>query len=127
MRIKLTSIMVDDQSKALRFYTEVLGFTKKHDIPVGEYRWITVTGDGRDDLELALEPNANPAGKAFQEAMFAQGIPITAFEVSDIQAEFARLTTHGVAFTREPTSAGPVTLAVFSDTCGNLIQLYQPN
>ena len=119
--------MVDDQSKALRFYTEVLGFTKKHDIPVGEYRWITVTGDGRDDLELALEPNANPAGKAFQEAMFAQGIPITAFEVSDIQAEFARLTTHHVAFTREPTSAGPVTLAVFSDTCGNLIQLYQPN
>jgi len=119
--------MVDDQAKALRFYTDVLGFRKKHDIPVGEYRWITVVGDGRDDLELALEPNANPAGKAFQEAMFAQGIPVAAFEVTDIQQEFARLTAHGVAFTREPTNAGPVTLAVFSDTCGNLIQLHQPN
>ena len=127
MRIKLTSIMVDDQSKALRFYTEVLGFTKKHDIPVGEYRWITVTGEGRDDLELALEPNANPAGKAFQEAMFAQGIPVAAFEVGDIQADFTRLTAHGVAFTREPTNAGPVTISVFADTCGNLIQLYQRN
>jgi glyoxylase I family protein len=127
MRIKLTSLMVDDQTKALRFYTEVLGFTKKHDIPVGEYRWITVYGEGREDLELALEPNANPAGKAFQEAMFAQGIPIAAFEVGDIQAEYTRLTGHGVAFTREPSSAGPVTLAVFSDTCGNLIQLYQRN
>jgi glyoxylase I family protein len=127
MRIKLTSIMVDDQTKALRFYTDVLGFKKKHDIPVGEYRWITVTGEERDDLELALEPNANPAGKSFQEAMFAQGIPLAAFEVSDIRAEFARLTGHGVAFTREPTAAGPVTLAVFSDTCGNLIQLYQRN
>ena len=127
MKITLTSIMVDDQSKALRFYTEVLGFNKKHDIPVGEYRWITVTGEGGDQIELALEPNANPAGKVFQEAMFAQGIPITAFEVSDIQAEFARLTAKGVAFTREPTNAGPVTIAVFSDTCGNLIQIHQPN
>ena len=125
MKIHLTSVLVDDQEKALRFYTEVLGFTKKHDIPVGEYRWITVTGDGRDEVELALEPNANPAGKAFQEAMFAQGIPLAAFEVSDIRAEFSRLTSHGVAFTREPTPAGPVTIAVFSDTCGNLIQLYQ--
>jgi predicted enzyme related to lactoylglutathione lyase len=123
----MTSLMVDDQSKALRFYTEVLGFTKKHDIPVGEYRWITVTGEGRDDLELALEPNANPAGKAFQEAMFAQGIPVAAFEVGDIQADFTRLTSHGVAFTREPTNAGPVTISVFADTCGNLIQLYQRN
>ena len=127
MRIKLTSLMVDDQSKALRFYTEVLGFTKKRDFPVGEYRWITVTGEGRDDVELALEPNANPAGKAFQEAMFAQGIPLAAFEVGDIQAEFRRLTAQGVAFTREPSAAGPVTLSVFSDTCGNLIQLYQRN
>jgi glyoxylase I family protein len=127
MRIKMTSLMVDDQNKALRFYTEILGFKTKHDIPVGEYRWITVTAEGRDDLELALEPNANPAGKAFQEAMFAQGIPVAAFEVGDIQAEFARLTAHGVAFTREPTSAGPVTISVFADTCGNLIQLYQPN
>lgn len=92
-----------------------------------QYRGITVVGEGRDDLELALEPNANPAGRTFQEAMFAQGIPLAAFEVSDLRGEFARLTGHGVAFTREPRSAGPVTLAVFSDTCGNLIQLYQPN
>ena len=128
MRIKLTSIMVNDQDRALRFYTEVLGFKQKHDIPVGEYRWITVTSpEEPDDLELALEPNANPAGKAFQEAMFAQGIPLSAFEVSDIRAEFARLTAHGVAFTLEPTPAGPVTIAMFSDTCGNLIQLYQRN
>jgi len=128
MRIKLTSIMVDDQEKGLRFYTEVLGFRKKHDIPVGEYRWITVTSpEGPADVELALEPNANPAGRAFQEAMFAQGIPLAAFEVSDIRAEFSRLTSHGVAFTREPTNAGPVTISVFADTCGNLIQLYQRN
>ena len=128
MRIKLTSIMVDDQDKALRFYTEVLGFRKKHDIPVvEEYRWITVTSpEGPDDLELALEPNANPAGKTFQEAMFSQGIPLAAFEVADIAGEFARLTRRGVAFTRQPTAAGPVTIAVFADTCGNLIQLYQP-
>ena len=127
MRIKLTSIMVDDQDKALRFYTEVLGFRKKHDIPVGEYRWITVVSpEGPGDVELALEPNANPAGKAFQEAMFSQGIPVAAFEVSDIAGEFARLTAKSVAFTRQPTPAGPVTLAVLADTCGNLIQLYQP-
>jgi catechol 2,3-dioxygenase-like lactoylglutathione lyase family enzyme len=127
MRIKLTSIMVDDQDKALRFYTEVLGFRKKHDIPVGEYRWITVTSpEAPDDLELALEPNANPAGKIFQEAMFSQGIPLAAFEVTDIAGEFARLTAKGVAFTRQPTEAGAVTIAVFADTCGNLIQLYQP-
>lgn len=127
MRIKLTSIMVDDQDRGLRFYTEVLGFRKKHDIPVGEYRWITVTSpEGPDDLELALEPNANPAGKTFQDAMFAQGIPVAAFEVTNIAGEFARLTAKGVAFTRQPVQAGPVTLAVFADTCGNLIQLYQP-
>ena len=127
MRIKLTSIMVNDQDRALRFYTEVLGFKQKHDIPVGEYRWISVTSpEEPDDLELALEPNANPAGKAFQEAMFAQGIPMTSFEVGDIAAEFARLTAQGVAFTKQPTPAGPVILAVFADTCGNLIQLHQP-
>jgi glyoxylase I family protein len=91
MRIKLTSIMVDDQAKALAFYTDVLGFTKKLDFPVGEYRWITVTAEDRDDLELALEPNANPAGKAFQAAMFSQRIPVAAFEVDDLDAEFARL------------------------------------
>lgn len=127
MRIKLTSIMVDDQDKALRFYTEVLGFRKKHDIPVGEYRWITVvSAEGPDDLELALEPNANPAGKAFQEAMFAQGIPIAAFETGDIRGEYERLKKRNVVFTREPTPAGPVTIAIFADTCGNLIQIYEP-
>jgi glyoxylase I family protein len=126
MRIKLTSIMVEDQERALRFYTETLGFRKKHDIPVGEYRWITVTSpEGPDDLELVLEPNANPAGKAFQNAMFAQRIPLAAFEVADIAGEFSRLSAKGVAFTQAPTAAGPVTLAVFADTCGNLIQLYQ--
>ena len=127
MRIKLTSIMVDDQPKALRFYTEVFGFEKKHDIPVGEFRWLTVVSpDGRDDLELSLEPNANPAGKTFQEAMFQQGIPICAFEVEDLQTEFERLKGRGVLFTQEPTQAGPVKIAVCADTCGNLVQLYQP-
>jgi len=126
MRIKLTSVMVDDQEKALRFYTDVLGFTKKHDIPVGEYRWITVTSpEGPPDVELALEPNAHPAAKTFQQAMFSQGIPLAAFEVGDLAAEFARLSAAGVAFTRPPSPAGPVSLAVFADTCGNLIQLYQ--
>src|SRR5262247_717953 len=127
MRIKLTSIMVDDQAKALRFYTEVAGFEKKQDFPVGEYRWLTVVSpEGPDDLELSLEPNANPAGKAFQEAIFKQGIPIAAFQVDDLQKEFKRLTSLGVVFTQEPTQAGPVAIAVCSDTCGNLIQLYQP-
>lgn len=127
MRIKLSSIMVADQDRALKFYTEVLGFTTKHDIPVGEYRWITVVSpEGPDDLELVLEPNANPAGKTFQEALVAQGIPATAFETSDIAAETARLRARGVAFTMEPTAMGPVTIAVFADTCGNLIQIYQP-
>ena len=127
MKIKLTTVYVDDQAKALRFYTEVLGFQKKRDFPVGEYRWITVVSpEGPDDVELALEPNANPAGRTFQEAMFAQKIPVAAFEVSDLAAEFARLRALNVAFTREPTNAGPVAIAVFSDTCGNLIQLYQP-
>ena len=127
MRIKLTSIMVDDQDKALKFYTEVLGFQKKHEIPVGEYRWITVVSpEGPDDLELSLEPNANPAGKTFQQALFAQRIPATAFEVTDIAQEYARLKERGVGFTAEPAARGAVTIAVFSDTCDNLIQLYQP-
>jgi glyoxylase I family protein len=128
VRIKLTSIMVDDQDKALRFYTDMLGFQKKHEIPVGDYKWLTVVSpEGPNDLELSLEPNANPAAKTFQEAMFKQGIPLAAFEVSDIQAEYARLEKHGVAFTCEPTRTGPVTIAILSDTCGNLIQLYQPS
>ena len=127
MQIKLTSLMVDDQRRALAFYTDVLGFEKKHDIPVGEYRWITVVSrEGDSGIELALEPNANPAGRAFQEAMFAQRIPLAAFESADIAAEVAQLKSRGVAFITDPTPAGPVTIAVFSDTCGNLIQLYQP-
>lgn len=126
MRIRLTSIMVDDQDKAVKFYTDVLGFQKKLDFPVGEYRWITVASAERDDLQLALEPNANPAAKTFQQAMFQQGIPLAAFEVADLAAEFQRLTARGVVFTVEPTDAGAVRIAVFSDTCGNLIQLYQP-
>ena len=127
MRIKLTSIMVDDQDKALKFYTEVLGFRKKHDIPVGEYRWITVVSpEGPEDLELALEPNANPAARTFQQAMFAQSIPLAAFEVAGIENEYTGLKEHGVVFTKEPVKMGPVTIAVFSDTCGNLIQMYQP-
>jgi len=119
--------MVTDQDKALRFYTDVLGFLKKHEIPVGEFKWMTVVSpEGPDDVELSLEPNANPAAKVFQEAMFKQGIPLAAFEVSDIQGEYTRLVKQGVAFTREPTRMGPVTIAILSDTCGNLIQLYQP-
>jgi glyoxylase I family protein len=128
VRIKLTSLMVSDQDRALQFYTDVLGFRKKHEIPVGDYKWLTVVSpEGPDDIELSLEPNANPAGKAFQDAMFQQGIPLAAFEVADIQREYDRLKTRGVVFTQEPTAAGPVTIAVLSDTCGNLIQLYQPS
>ena len=126
MRIKLTSIMVDDQDKARKFYTDVLGFKVKHDIPMGQYKWLTVVSpEGPDDLELSLEPNANPAAQTFQKAMFDQGIPLNSFETTDIQADFKRLKSLGVAFTREPTKAGPVIVAVLSDTCGNLIQLHQ--
>jgi predicted enzyme related to lactoylglutathione lyase len=125
LQIKLTSVMVEDQSKALAFYTEVLGFQKQMDFPVGEYRWITVAAAGRDDLQLALEPNANPAGKAFQQAMFAQGIPVASFESTDLDADYKQLTGKGVAFTTPPTDAGAVKIAIFSDTVGNLIQLHQ--
>jgi catechol 2,3-dioxygenase-like lactoylglutathione lyase family enzyme len=128
MRIKLTSIMVDDQDKALKFYTEVFGFVKKHEIPVGQYRWLTVVSpQGPDDLELSLEPNANPAGRTFQEAIFKQGIPIAAFEVDDIEGEWSRLKGLGVLFTQDPTRMGPVSIAVCADTCGNLVQIYQPD
>ena len=126
MKIKLNSIFVDNQTKALKFYTEVLGFKKGKDIPVGEFKWLTVTSpDGPADVELVLEPNANPAAKQFQESIFKQGIPITAFEVDDIKAEYERLKDQ-VVFTMKPTKQGPVTIAIFADTCGNLIQLYQP-
>lgn len=127
LKIKLCSLLVDDQAKALAFYTDVLGFVKKTDVPVGEFRWLTVVSPAAPDaVELVLEPNVNPAAKAFQTAMFGEGIPLTAFEVDDIQAETARLKERGVRFTTEPTAAGPVTIAVFDDTCGNLIQIYQP-
>jgi glyoxylase I family protein len=126
LQIKLTSVMVEDQAKALAFYTDVLGFVKQMDFPVGEYRWITVAAPGRDDLQLALEPNANPAAKAFQQAMFEQSIPLTSFESTDLDADYARLTAKGVAFTRPPTAMGPVKIAILSDTVGNLIQLHQP-
>lgn len=119
--------MVENQATALAFYTDVLGFQKLRDIPVGEFRWLTVVSpEGYPDVELVLEPNANPAAKTFQEAMFRQGIPLTAFEVDDIEAEAKRLKKSGVRFTMEPMQQGPVKLAIFSDTCGNLIQIYQP-
>lgn len=125
LQIKLTSVMVTDQSKALAFYMDVLGFVKQMDFPAGEYRWITVAAKDRDDLQLALEPNANPAAKAFQEAMFAQGIPLASFESTDLDADYARLMKAGVAFTKPPTNVGAVKIAVLSDTVGNLIQLHQ--
>jgi glyoxylase I family protein len=126
MKIKLNSIFVDDQDKGLDFYTRVLGFRKSKDIPMGEFRWLTlVSPEGHADVELVLEPNANPAAKAFQEALFQQGIPITAFEADDIDAEFKRLKSHGVQFTMEPTDVGTVKIAMFADTCGNLVQIYQ--
>ena len=126
MRIKLYSIFVDDQQKALDFYTNVLGFKKSQDIPVGEFRYITVASPEGGDAALSLEPNVNPAAKTYQEALFEQGIPITAFEVDDLASEFRRLSDLGVSFTTEQTNAGDVTFAVFVDTCGNLIQIYQP-
>ena len=126
MKIRLVSIPVDDQAKAQAFYTDVVGFKTKHDIPIGEFRWLTmVSPDGPDELELVLEPNANPAAKAFQAAMLEQGIPITAFESDDIDADYRRLKDRGVAFTEPPKQQGPVKLAVFADTCGNLVQIYE--
>jgi catechol 2,3-dioxygenase-like lactoylglutathione lyase family enzyme len=127
MKIKLTSLMVDDQDKALAFYTDVLGFRKKNEIPMGPYRWLTVVSpEDPDGAELSLEPNANPAGRQFQQEMFAQKIPLAAFEVGDLTMEVTRLRDRGVVFVTEPFDAGGVHLAVLSDTCGNLIQLYQP-
>ena len=126
MKIKLTSVFVDNQDKALKFYTDVLGFVKKSDVPVGEFKWLTVVSpEEPNGVELLLEPNDNPAAKTFQKAIFEQGIPATSFAVVDVQKEFERLKKLGVAFTTEPTDAGPVTIAVLNDTCGNLIQIYQ--
>ena len=126
MRIILTSIFVDDQEKALRFYTEVLGFTKKADVPLGEHRWITVVSPtDPDGVQLVLEPSDHPAVKPFRDALVADGIPMTSFGVDDVAAEFARLSGLGVTFTQDPAAMGPVITAVFDDTCGNLIQISQ--
>jgi catechol 2,3-dioxygenase-like lactoylglutathione lyase family enzyme len=122
----LSSVLVEDQEKALKFYTEVLGFVKKRDFPVGKFKWLTVVSpEGPEGVQLLLEPNENPAARSFQQAMFEQGIPMRAFSVDDIEAEHRRLRDLGVRFTMEPTKNGPATVAVFDDTCGNLIQLYQ--
>lgn len=124
MRINLASVLVDDQDKALRFYTEVLGFVKKTEVPLGEHRWLTVVSpDGPEGVELLLEPDAHPAARPFKEALVADGIPYTAFAADDVHAEVARLRALGVHFTQEPLEMGPVTTAVLDDTCGNLIQI----
>ena len=124
MRITLTSVLVDDQAKALAFYTDVLGFVTKADIPAGDFRWLTVVSpDAPDGPELLLEPDQHPAAKPFKAALHADGIPATSFTVDDVQAEFERLTAAGVRFTQEPAEMGPVTTAVLDDTCGNLIQI----
>ena len=126
MKINLTSVMVDDQDKALTFYTNVLGFVKKRDLPAGEGRWLTVVSpEGPEDIELLLEPMGFPPAKTYQKALLEAGIPATSFTVEDIQKEFERMKKLGVVFSKEPTKMGPVTVAVFEDTCGNLIQLYQ--
>jgi catechol 2,3-dioxygenase-like lactoylglutathione lyase family enzyme len=126
MRINLASVYVDDQAKALAFYTDVLGFVKKTDVPVGEYSWLTVVSpEDPDGVELLLEPDGHPASKVYKAALVADGIPFTSFAVSDINDEYERLTKLGVVFTQPPTEMGPVTTAVLDDTCGNLIQLAQ--
>jgi len=124
MRISLASVLVDDQDKALRFYTEVLGFQERHNVPIGEHRWITVVSpEAPDGTELVLEPDEHPAVKPFKNALVADGIPFTSFAVDDVHAEYERLRGLGVRFTQEPTDMGPVTTAVLDDTCGNLIQI----
>jgi catechol 2,3-dioxygenase-like lactoylglutathione lyase family enzyme len=126
MKIVVTSVHVDDQAEALRFYTEVLGFVKKTDIPLGEHSWLTVTSPGEPDgVELLLEPSDHPAVKPFRDALIADGIPWTSFAVDNVQEEYERLRGLGVVFTQEPTAMGPATTAVFDDTCGNLIQIAQ--
>lgn len=126
MRIHVTSVFVDDQEKALEFYTNKLGFRKKTDIPVGEYRWLTVVPpDQRDGVELLLEPSAHEAVPPFKEALVRDGIPFASFEVDDIEQECRRLRSLQVVFTQDPVAAGDVMVAVFDDTCGNLIQIVQ--
>ncbi|MFG2577150.1 VOC family protein [Streptomyces sp. NPDC048481] len=124
MRIHLSSVFVDDQETALRFYTDVLGFVKKHDVPLGEHRWLTVVSpEDPDGTELLLEPSGHPAVGPYKSALVEDGIPATSFAVDDVRAEFDRLRGLGVRFTQEPLEMGPVTTAVLDDTCGNLIQL----
>jgi catechol 2,3-dioxygenase-like lactoylglutathione lyase family enzyme len=126
MRINLTSVLVDDQEKALRFYTEVLGFVKKTEVPLGDARWLTVVSpESPDGVELVLEPDGHPAVRPFKEALVSDGIPFTSFAVDDVRSEHERLAALGVRFTQEPTEMGPVITAVFDDTCGNLIQIAQ--
>ena len=128
MRITMTSVLVDDQQKALRFYTEVLGFQKKTEVPLGDHSWLTVTSpEDPDGTELVLEPDAHPAAGPFKRALVEDGIPFTSFAVRDVVAEFERLRALGVHFTQEPVDMGPVTMAVLDDTCGNLIQIAQSN
>ncbi|MGP3965803.1 VOC family protein [Nonomuraea sp. 3N208] len=124
MKIHLSSVFVDDQEHAMRFYTDVLGFTVKHDVPLGEDRWLTVVSpDDVDGTELVLEPSSHPAVSPFKQALVEDGIPMTSFAVSDVHKEYERLKGLGVRFTQEPVVMGPVTTAVFDDTCGNLIQI----
>ncbi|RVW10700.1 VOC family protein [Prescottella agglutinans] len=124
MRIHLTSVHVDDQDKALAFYTDVLGFVKKTEVPLGEHKWLTVVSpENPDGTELLLEPDQHPAAQAYKKGLVADGIPAASFAVDDVQAEYGRLKALGVVFTQEPLSMGPVTTAVLDDTCGNLIQI----
>ena len=126
LRINVTSVMVDDQRKALAFYTGVLGFVKKTEIPMGEVSWLTVVSpDAPDGVELVLEPDSHPAAGPFKSALVEDGIPFTSFAVDDVRAEYERLRAAGVRFTQEPTDLGVVTVATFDDTCGNLIQIAQ--
>ena len=126
MKIVVTSVLVDDQEKALQFYTNLLGFVKKHDIPLGHHRWLTLTSKcNPDGVELLLEPDEHPAAKPFKKALVADGIPCTSFGVDDVKAEYDRLSKEGVHFTQPPVAMGPVTTAVLDDTCGNLIQIAQ--
>lgn len=126
MRIYVTSVMVDDQAKALDFYTHKLGFKLKNDVPVGEHRWLTVVSpEDPEGTELLLEPGAHPAVNPFKAALVEDGIPATSFKVDDIDAEYERLVSLGVTFTQTPMDAGPVRMVVLDDTCGNLIQLIQ--
>lgn len=126
MKVVVMSVMVDDQEKALRFYTDVLGFVKKTEIPMGQFRWLTVVGPNEPDgVEVSLEPDEHPAAKPFKQALVADGIPWTSFGIDDVHAEYDRLQKAGVKFTQPPVDMGPVITAVFDDTCGNLIQMAQ--